>query len=292
MAAFTNQATLSYSGRTVSSNVVSGEVLEVLSATKTPVSDSYVEGDIVTYVVSLNNTGATAFNGLTLNDDLGAYVYGDDPTTEPNEGTTVYPLTFVPNTVLYYVNGVLQATPTVASTEPLSITGLSVPAGGNASIVYAARVNAFASPEDTGSIVNTATFSGGGITPVSAEGTVTASQDANLRITKSLSPNTVPENGVITYTFLIQNFGNAAADAADNVAITDVFNPILSDIVVTYNGTTWTAPTNYTYDEDTGTFSTVPGQIVVPAATYTRDTATGEWVITPGVSTVTVRGTV
>lgn len=45
MAIFTNRATLSYSGGTVNSNTVTGELLEVLSVTKDAVSDVYSDGD-------------------------------------------------------------------------------------------------------------------------------------------------------------------------------------------------------------------------------------------------------
>ena len=42
----------------------------------------------------------------------------------------------------------------------------------------------------------------------------------------------------------------------------------------------------------TGQFATNAGQITVPAATYTRDPVTGAVVIQPGVSTLTVTGTI
>ena len=48
----------------------------------------------------------------------------------------------------------------------------------------------------------------------------------------------------------------------------------------------------YSYNEVTGVFSTVAGQITVPAATYTQDSSTGIWIIEPGVSVLTVTGTV
>ena len=37
MAVFTNQATLTYNGNVINSNITTGEILEVLSATKTAV---------------------------------------------------------------------------------------------------------------------------------------------------------------------------------------------------------------------------------------------------------------
>ena len=64
MASFTNMATLSYNGSQINSNVVTGELLDALTVTKTAVSGSYQPGDTVTYVVTLTNTG-TALTGLT-----------------------------------------------------------------------------------------------------------------------------------------------------------------------------------------------------------------------------------
>ena len=50
--------------------------------------------------------------------------------------------------------------------------------------------------------------------------------------------------------------------------------------------------TQYAYDDVTGLFQTVAGVITVPAATYTQDPITGQWNITPGVTVLTVTGTV
>ena len=74
--------------------------------------------------------------------------------------------------------------------------------------------------------------------------------------------------------------------------MTDTFDPILSNLTVALNGTPWTEGTEYTYDETTGLFATLPGGITVPAATYTQDADTGAWIVTPGVTTLVVTGTV
>ena len=65
MASFTNQATLTYNGGTVNSNIVTGELVQVLTASKTAAAESYRTGDLVTYVVQLRSTGAAALTGLT-----------------------------------------------------------------------------------------------------------------------------------------------------------------------------------------------------------------------------------
>ena len=48
MATFYNQATLSYNGNTTTSNITTGELVEVLSATKTAVQTEYQQDDTPT----------------------------------------------------------------------------------------------------------------------------------------------------------------------------------------------------------------------------------------------------
>ena len=283
MATFTNRATLSYNGRTVDSNTVTGTFLQTLTVTKTPLTGTYTAGETVTYTVSLVNAGATPLTGLTLTDDLGAFDY---------LGTPVYPLTLVPDAILYYVDGVLQPTPTVASTQPLVLQGISVPAGGDAVIVYQAVVSDAAPLEIGGEITNTATVSGGGlIDPLGDDATVTVENAPFLTINKALSPVTVPENGTLTYTFTIQNYGNTAAVATDDVIVSDTFDPVLDILSVTLNGVALTEGAGYTYNPVTGEFATTAGTITVPAATFTR-APDGTVLVTPVEATLVVVGTI
>lgn len=283
MARFTNQAQLRYGNAIANSNIAVGEILEVLSATKTAVRKNYGRNDTITYLVSVINAGNTAFTGLTLTDNLGAYVYNTQ---------TLVPLRYIDGTVKYYSNGTLQAAPAVTAGPPLVISGLTVPANGSILIAYETDVNEYAPLDVEAEIVNTATIRGTGITPVTVQETVSAGSEPILTITKSISPVPVTENGTLTYTFLIQNTGNVAVEEAAASVVTDQFNPILSNLTVTFNGTAWAETTNYIYNEDTGLFSTVPGQITVPAATFAQDELTGAWNVTPGVSTLVITGTI
>lgn len=285
MAAFTNTATLSYNGVTTSSNTTVGELLEQLSVTKNAVRPFYSASDDVTYVISLVNSGTTALNNISLTDDLGSYTLN---------GLTLTPLTYRADSVRYYVNGALQTAPTVTvGANNVVISGINVPAGGNATIVYEAAPNRFASPAQGGSITNTVSATGDGIAEaVTDTETVTAENAPQLSIQKAMSPTVVSENGQLTYTLTIQNLGNTPITVDDDVTVADTFDPILNPIAVTFNGTAWTEGTNYTYDTTTGRFVTSAGQITVPAATFTQDAATGEWTITPGTSTLVISGTV
>ena len=284
MAIFSNQATLTYNGSSTNSNIAYGEILDVLVATKTAIEGSYTPGQIVTYAVTLRNTGTAPLAGLTVTDDLGGYDFN---------GTTVYPLTYVAGSATLFVNGVPQAAPAVTAGPPLVVTGITVPAGGDAVLVYQARANAYANPAAGGTIDNTVTVTGDGLSaPITATETVTAVAEPVLTISKSITPAQVVDNDRVTYTFVIQNSGNQAVVATDNAAINDTFDPILTALAVTFDGSAWTEGVQYNYNEATGLFTTVPGQILVPAATYTQDPVTGAYSVTPGIATLVVTGTI
>ena len=284
MAIFTNQATLSYNDNVVNSNVVTGEIVQVLSVSKNALSDTYARGETITYIINIVNSSASDFTGLTLTDNLGEYQFNT---------TMLRPLTYVDGSVRYFINGELQTAPTVTATSPLTVSGITVPANGNATIVYSAVVNEFAPLVENSQITNTVTVNGTGLTsPVTANENVSLETGPVLSITKALNPLSVPENGTLTYTFVVRNNGFTAATAADNLVIRDTFNPAINITSVTLNGTALTPTTDYTYDAATGEFATVAGTITVPAATYVQDATTGAYAVTPGSAILTVTGTV
>ena len=174
---------------------------------------------------------------------------------------------------------------------PLTVTGLTVPAGGHALLVYEAAGTRYAPLDQEAAITNTATVTGGGLAaPLTAQATLAAAQRADLTVSKAICPATVTESGQLTYTFVIENDGPVAAEAADAAVLTDVFDPVLRDLKVSFNGAAWTEGADYTYVG--GVFTTVPGKITVPAAAVTQDAVTGAWQVSPGSSTLTVTGTV
>ena len=283
MATFFNRATLTYGTNSITSNTVSGEIVQTLSVAKNASADEYFSDSTLTYAVSLVNSGATALNGLTLTDDLGEFAL--------SETLSVRPLNYVLDSILYYVNGVLQPTPAVVTAAPLVITGISVPAGGNAVIVYNATVNEFAPLAGGSEITNIVTISGNSaLGDISASETVAVANTPFLSILKSLSPETVAENGTLTYTLLVENRGNAPVTS--DLTVSDVFDPILENITVTLNGNILTEGVDYTYDEATGVFTTLPSAVTIPAAVYSTDPATGEVIVTPGSAVIRITGTV
>lgn len=282
MATFQNQATLTYNDNTVNSNIVTGEIVEVLSAAKASLNQSYSIGDTISYIISVVNSGSTAFTGVSVTDNLGAYTFGTN---------TLYPLSYVDYSAVLYVDGIAQPITATQTATGLEFSSFTIPAGGNAIISYRAEVNAYAPPESGSSIENTVTVTATGLTtPITATEDVPVLASAILSITKGVCPDTVPENGQLTYTLTAINTGSEAATTG--VIISDTFNPVLSDITVSYNGTPWTEGVNYTYDAVTGLFTTLDGQVTVPAASFVQDITTGLWTVNPGSAVIRITGTV
>lgn len=284
MATFYNQATLSFAGRVTNSNITEGELVSGITLTKAAITTDYGPGDRIAYAVTITNADNVAKSGLTLTDDLGAY-------TIPGDTSVLVPLTYNNGSLIYYQNGVIQATPTVTAGPPLTVSGIDIPAGGNVILLYEATANAFAPLDSGATITNTASVSGTtGCEPISVSTQVETRDEPNLSIAKAVCPQALTCGDEVTYTFIIQNSGNTAVVATDDLIVSDTFNPILTGITVLLNGQPLEATTGYVYDEATGAFTTVAGAITVPAATYARDPVTDAVTTTPGVAVLTVTG--
>ncbi len=273
-----NQANISYlyDGITdalgATSNVATTTLADACSVavTKTPLSATYRNGDNVSFVVRIENTGSAAITTATVTDDLGA-------------GALVY----VPDSLQVYVDSApVTVTPTTAGTSLVFNLPVNIAPGESVIAVYTARVNSTA-----GTITNTATVTGTGANPAAcsvletATGTITEASFADLAIYKSASNATVISGDTLTYTFTIQNTGNSPAT---NVVLTDDLPDefTITSVTVTTDGISRTyASTEYDVDTATNTI-TLPNAtglaITVPAAT-----AAG-----PGITTVTITGVV
>lgn len=278
----TNQATLDYRYGTVRSSVISNVttafVGSSLSVNKTSLSQTYREGQNISYIISITNSGSTV-NDFTVFDNLGSFYIGSESIT---------PLSFI-NADLF-IDGVLvgDITP-VISEDGIAFTVSELGGGSNAQIIYEAKVNCFANLECGSAITNVVSLDCNCPcdTPVSASHTIFADCYADLRIVKSVCPNPIICGNEINYVFDIFNYGN---EPADDVVLNDTFTPPLSDITVTLNGSIVPSD-DYFYEN--GIFK-LPAEnsgtpLSVPAASFIRDDD-GCLVINPAKIQVTVSG--
>ena len=59
MALFTNQATLTYNDNVINSNIVTGEIVQVLTVTKNALSNTYERDKAITYIINIVNSSDT-----------------------------------------------------------------------------------------------------------------------------------------------------------------------------------------------------------------------------------------
>lgn len=282
----TNQASVAYryNNRTASavSNIATAVLNEPLSVEKVSLESVYREGEDITYVVTVTNSGTSALTGISVTDDLGTYTIGSGTAT---------PLTYV-GPAIYFVDGVYAGnlTPTVGA-DGISFAIATLGTDSTVQIIYKAVANDTAPLVQGSQITNTVTTTAtGSNTPVSDSNTVTVDSYADVTITKTMSPSGVVDGDALTYTFVVSNFGNAEAT---EIVLTDAFDPAPESITVQLNGTIVPA-TDYTYENGVLTLPISPASTVLtlPPATITQDTTTGVVSIEPSTLTVTVTGVI
>lgn len=287
MPSIENFATVSYTSGGITetrvSNIAEISVESAIGFTKTSLGNTYNDNSVLTYILTVTNSSGSDITGSTITDNLGTYVFGS---------TELTPLEYVAPAVLLINGQDVSAqlgvdTTTVGS---LIFTIPTIPAGTTANIIYKAQVNNYAPLAIDSTIVNTSTFeSNSECADTTASATVSVANIANISIIKQMCPNPVICGDTITYTIKIYNYGNTAAE---NVVLTDDFNPAPANITVSRDGVLLLG-TDYTYVDGTLTVpSATATPVTVPAATFVQDPVTGIVSITPGVVEYTITGTI
>ncbi len=287
MPSIENFATVSYTSGGVTetrvSNVAEISVESAVGFTKTSVGNTYRDDSILTYILTITNSSSSDISGSTITDNLGTYAFG---TTE------LTPLNFVAPAVLLINGQDVSAQLTVDATTPGSLVFNlpTIPAGTTANIIYKAQTNDYAPLATDSTITNTSSFeSNSDCADTTAIATVSVENTANVSIIKQMCPNPVICGDTITYTIKIYNYGNAAAE---NVVLTDEFNPAPTNITVSRDGVLLVG-TDYSYING---ILTVPAEcgtpISIPPANFVQDPTTGIITVTPSVVEYTITGTI
>lgn len=287
MPSIENFATVSYTSggitETKVSNIAEISVESAVGFTKTSLGNTYTDNSVLTYILTVTNSSGSEVSGSTITDNLGTYTFG---TTE------LTPLEYVSPAVLLINGQDVSAQLGVNSSVSGSLifTIPTIPAGATANIIYKAQINDYAPLALNSTIVNTSTFeSNSECADTSASATVSVANAANISIIKQMCPNPVICGDTLTYTIKIYNYGNTAAE---NVFLTDDFNPAPANITVSRDGILLVG-TDYSYVNGTLTVpSATAASVTVPPATFNQDPVTGIITITPSVVEYTITGTI
>lgn len=186
--------------------------------TMTKVSDkTYVQsGDVITYTITLENTGNVAANNVVLTDNLPV-------------GTT-------------YIAGTLIG----AVGTPPTLNVPTIASGSTAVVTFQVMVNSGNQGPIENSATSTFTFTADPANPDGVSGTgasepsTTQVSYASITGTKSVSPAFADKNDVLTYTIVLQNTGNAVAN---NIVITDSVPTGTTFVAGSVTGASGTPPT-------------------------------------------------
>ena len=267
-----NQANISYdySGAKSSQNAVSNTVTTTLldeyslTANKSVLNQTFRPGNIITYILSMENNGRGDLYNLTLTDNLGS-------------DTNVKPMSFL-NAILYVNNSPVEITPVLSPDQSVTFQ-ISSPflSGDNAMIIYNTMVDSDLS-SSVSSITNSVTVtanggsSSGTVVTVDPNPSTTINIEnyAQLSISKQSDKETITSGETLTYTFTLNNIGN---EEADNIILTDTLpqNFLVTQVTSTTNGNTTTyQPDQYNLDTTTNTITlpnSIGPEIIVPAST-------------------------
>ena len=286
----TNQATLNFKSgtadRSIASNIASVTLQGPMSISKRTLESAYQLNQILTYTIVFENTAASQLTNVVIEDDLGSYALAG--------GTIVTPLDYVGPSNQYINNAYVSSTEPTVTAGKITYTFPVVNAGAKLLIQYKVRTNEYAKGiVGTSTIQNTVTTTANGIaSSVTATHSILLDSYADVTIEKTMSPNPVTDGDTLTYTFVMKNYGTAAAT---NVSLKDTFVTPPSNLTVTLDGAT-VPVTNYDYTESTGEFL-FPGaasgySFSIDAATITQDPTTGIVTVTPKERTLVITGTI
>ncbi len=278
-----NQASLNYEyngqNASVLSNIATATLGEAISVEKVSLNDTYRLGDEITYSVSFLNSSGSTLTNVSIIDDLGAYRVGN---------TSAVPLTYVAPAILF-IDGVFSGNITPSVGTGIIFTVPSLASGSRAQIIYRAAVNNYAPIGEEGAVTNTVTVRADGLTgSVSDSDTITVDSYADVTVTKTMSPQNVLDGDAITYTFVINNYGNAPVT---NIVLRDAFDPAPENISVQVNGVAVSAD-DYSYEGGVLTFPADSSdfELSLPAANINTDPESGLVTVTPSTVTVSVVG--
>ncbi len=260
-----------------SSNLVTTTLADnySLKAEKTTHNTNWRPSENLTFVIRVENDGSESLYAVSVQDNLG--------------GDTTRPLTYIAGSARMLRNDVLTGvTPT--SVAPLTLVIPETLAPGEVVVFsYVAKVigdidSAVTEITNEATIVgHEASTSGPTITVEPAPSiTIPKADYADVRIEKMVDKDTIKVGEKLTYTFRLENYGNAEAT---NIVINDNLPEkfVVESVVSETNGIETTfEPTDYSLDVDNKLIlpTSVTKTISVPASTISG----------VGVTTVTIVG--
>lgn len=285
----TTSLTFEYGDKKSSSQIfmsATATMNESINISATSLEQNYYLNEPITYIITINNNNKSKIDNSKITNNLGSY---KKENLEKNEPIT--PLDYIGPSYLY-INGIFknQIEPEIKN-DKIIFKPSVIPEKSTALIIYKTMVNSF-SPLTLNSKIKTKTYlelsDPKNIFEVFHS--IPVAEKANLKICKNITPQVFSHGESVSYNITLYNYGNTTAE---NIKITDTFNPTPTLTKVTINGKE-ICSTDYSYMN--GVFNIPsygsPININVPSAKFETDSTSCLTSVLPGIGNIVITGTI
>lgn len=266
----------------VLSNTAFATLQDSVNMSLSSVENSYSLNDTITYVLSIINNGNRNIKNIKISSDLASYTI--------NSGIAekiITPLSYTGVSKLYIGGKFFSDIEAEVLSDKIIFSVEEIPALSNVLIFYSTTVNKNADLSTGSFLKNTSSLTYDGmINNIESSDTIYVREKADVTLIKYMYPNSITSGEIITYNFILYNYGNIEAK---NVSFSDTFSPAPLNLNVSVNSDALSSK-NYSY---------INGEIKIPCygsdfslsippAKFIQDTNNGAITTKPGSTIITI----
>ncbi len=266
----------------VLSNTAFATLQDSVNMSLSSVENSYSLNDTITYVLSIINNGNRNIKNIKISSDLASYTI--------NSGIAekiITPLSYTGVSKLYIGGKFFSDIEAEVLSDKIIFSVEEIPALSNVLIFYSTTVNKNAYLNTGSFLKNTSSLTYDGmINNIESSDTIYVREKADVTLIKYMYPNSITSGEIITYNFILYNYGNIEAK---NVSFSDTFSPAPLNLNVSVNSDALSSK-NYSY---------INGEIKIPCygsdfslsippAKFIQDTNNGAITTKPGSTIITI----
>lgn len=266
----------------VLSNTAFATLQDSVSVELSSVENSYFLDDTITYIISVTNNNNKNIKNIKIDNDLASYSLGSGISKK-----SISPLSYTGTSKIYIGGKFFCETTPECFPDKIVFNLEEIPALSNALIFYSTQVNKNAYLSTGSFLKSTALLTYDNmINNQESSHTIYVREKADVNLIKYMYPSSITSGEIITYNFILYNYGNIEAE---NVSFSDTFHPAPLNLNVCVNSDTL-SPKNYSY---------INGEIKIPAyvsdfslsippAKFIQDKNSGTITTNPGTTIITI----
>lgn len=264
----------------VLSNTAFATLQDSVNIDLSSVENSYSSNDTITYILSIINNSSRCIKNIKVSNDLASYTINSGISQK-----TITPLSYEGTAKLYIGGKFFSDIEAEVLADKIIFNLEEIPALSNALIFYSTRVNKNAELSTGSSLKSTSSLTYDGmINNIESSDTIYVKEKADVTLIKYMYPNSITSGEIITYNFILYNYGNIEAK---NVAFSDTFSPAPLNLNVSVNSDALSSknysyingeikipsygsdfslsipPANFIQDENNGAITTKPGSTII-----------------------------